>query len=58
MKAYCSKFRKSLLRLDLSRNLALNAVVDSLERIADYGTDIAEVVINRGTQEEAGGAGR
>jgi phosphate uptake regulator len=28
-------------------NIKVNAMLDSLERIADYGTDVAEVAINQ-----------
>ncbi len=47
MKEFCSDFRKRLHGIDVSVNIRVNAIVESLERIADYGTDIAEVAINR-----------
>jgi len=47
MKEFCSEFRKRLHGTDVSVNVRINAIVESLERIADYGTDIAEVAINR-----------
>lgn len=47
MKEFCSDFRKRLHGIDVSVNVRINAIVESLERIADYGTDIAEVAINR-----------
>ncbi len=47
MKEFCSEFRKRLHGIDVSVNVRINAIVESLERIADYGTDIAEVAINR-----------
>jgi len=47
MKELCSCVKKKLHEVDVSINVRVNSIVESLERIADYGTDIAEVAINR-----------
>jgi len=38
---------KHLARASVVVNIKVNAMLDSMERIADYGTDIAEVAINQ-----------
>lgn len=47
MKEFCSAFRKSLPRKGVTVNVRINTIIESLERIGDYGTDIAEVAIDR-----------
>lgn len=47
MKGFCAAFRKRLPREGAEVSVSISSIVESLERIADYGTDIAEVAINR-----------
>ncbi len=47
MKEICSEFRRDLPLTEARDIVKVSAIVESLERIGDYGTDIAEVAINR-----------
>jgi len=52
MKDVCRNFREELPDESIFVNVVTNAMVESLERIGDYGTDIAEVAINRAARQE------
>ncbi len=46
------RFKQMLSKLEPNISVTLNSVIESLERIGDYGTDIAEVAINRAASEK------